>query len=364
VQDLPVGTVTFVFTDIEGSTRLLKELAGRYKEVLARHRELVREALERHGGREIDTQGEGFFLVFHRAKDAVAAAVTIQRAHGEEDWPQGADVRVRIGVHTSEPELADASYVGLGVHRAARIGAVGHGGQVLVSRSTAGLVDEEESPEVEVRDLGEHELKGFDRVERIYQVVAPGIATEFPPLLTLTGIARAAEAALPTGTITFFVTDVVGSTRLIAEAGPEEAVAIVEDYERILREAVEQAEGRIFEIAGDSIITTFTRPNDAVRAAVGAMSALARNWRGADRVQVRAGVHTGETASRGARYVGLALPRTFRVCAAAAAGQALVSETTESLLDSSLLTSVTIREVGVRDLDDFDRPIRLYELVV
>ena len=168
--------------------------------------------LEQNRGREMDTQGEGFFLAFGRAKDAVAAAVTIQRAHDDEAWPEGADVRVRIGMHTSEPELSNDRYVGLGVHRAARICAVGHGGQVLASRSTAGLVDEEEHPGIEFRDLGEHQLKDLDRSERIYQLVAGGLPADFPPLQVADGDRpRSAEAALPSGTVTFLVTDIVGS---------------------------------------------------------------------------------------------------------------------------------------------------------
>ncbi len=297
MSELPVGTVTFVFTDIEGSTRLLKRLGSDYSGLLSRHRELVRRALEQNRGREMDTQGEGFFLAFGRAKDAVAAAVAIQRSHDGEAWPEGADVRVRIGMHTSEPELSNDRYIGLGVHRAARICAVGHGGQVLASRSTAGLVDEEESPGIEFRDLGEHQLKDLDRNERIYQLVAAGLAVEFPPLRSLTEIGRSAEAALPSGTVTFLVTDIVGSTKLIREAGGETAGLVLEEYERILRDATEQAEGHVLEMAGDSLIAAFVRGSDALITAASAMAAFATtDWpeaqtpRGQDRPPHRRGV--------------------------------------------------------------------------
>ncbi len=322
MRELPVGTVTFVFTDVEGSTRLLKRLGTQYAGVLSRHRELVRIALEQNRGLEMDTQGEGFFLAFGRAKDAVAATVAIQRAHDDETWPEGADVRVRIGMHTSEPELSNDRYIGLGVHRAARICAVGHGGQVLASRSTAGLVDEEESPGIEFRDLGEHQLKDLDRSERIYQLVAPGLAIDFPPLRSLTEIGRSAEVALPSGTVTFLVTDIAGSTKLIREAGSETAGLVLEEYERILRDATEQAGGHVLEVAGDSLIAAFVRGRDALATAASAMAAFATtDWPEARRPGVKIGLHTGEASPTKARYVGLTLPRAFRVCGSASVGQ-------------------------------------------
>ena len=131
-RELPTGTVTFLFTDVEGSTRLLKQLGAEYGRVLARHHELVRDAIREHGGHEVDTQGEAFFVAFPRAKDAVASAIEMQRDHGNEPWPEGVEVRVRIGIHTAEPELTDSGYFGMSLHRAARLSAIGHGGQVLL----------------------------------------------------------------------------------------------------------------------------------------------------------------------------------------------------------------------------------------
>jgi class 3 adenylate cyclase len=365
MSELPVGTVTFVFTDIEGSTRLLKRLGTDYAGLLSRHRELVSSALEQNRGREMDTQGEGFFLAFGRAKDAVAAAVAIQHSHDGEAWPEGAAVCVRIGMHTSEPELSNNRYVGLGVHRAARICAVGHGGQVLASRSTAGLVDEEENPGIEFRDLGEHQLKDLDRSERIYQLVAAGLAVDFPPLRSLTEIARSAEAALPSGTVTFLVTDIAGLTKLVREAGGEIAGLVLEEYERILRDATEQAGGRVLEVAGDSFIAAFVRGRDALATAASATVAFAAtDWPEARRPAVKIGLHTGEASPTKARYIGLTLPRTFRVCDSASPGQVVLSESTESVLDSSVKDSFVIRDLGTHQLNDFDRPVRLYELVV
>jgi len=140
---LPEGTVTLLFTDIEGSTQLLKLLKERYADVLDDHNRLLRAAFDDAGGKEIDTQGDAFFVAFGRAQDGVAAAVGAQRSLAAHRWPDGADVRVRMGLHTGEPSVGGERYVGLGVHRAARICAAAHGGQVLVSAVTRDLVEDE-----------------------------------------------------------------------------------------------------------------------------------------------------------------------------------------------------------------------------
>jgi YVTN family beta-propeller protein len=194
--DLPSGTVTFLFTDIEGSTRLERELRERYSEVLAEHRRLLREAFERYGGREVDTQGDSFFVVFPRARDAVAAAVAAQRALVEHTWPDGLQVRVRIGMHTGEASLDDGRYVGLAVHRGARISAAGHGGQILLSSSTCDVVEDDLPAGQRLVDLGENRLKDLPRPERVFQLLADGLPTEFPPLKTVDEqeLAEAAQA--------------------------------------------------------------------------------------------------------------------------------------------------------------------------
>jgi YVTN family beta-propeller protein len=185
LTELPTGTVTFLFTDVEGSTRLLKQLRERYGDVRAEHERLLRVAFEANGGQEIDTQGDSFFVAFRRARDAVAAAVAAQRALAEHRWPQGVQVRLRMGIHTGEPFAAEGRYIGLGVHRAARISAAGHGGQVLVSNATRELIEDELPLDVRLRDLGEHRLKDIDRPERLFQLEIDGLPSEFPPLKTL-----------------------------------------------------------------------------------------------------------------------------------------------------------------------------------
>jgi YVTN family beta-propeller protein len=184
MPELPSGTVTFLFTDIEGSTRLLKALGDRYGEALAEHQAIVRQAVAEAGGHEIDTQGDAFFIAFRRAKDAVATALTSQSALSRHPWPDGESVRVRMGIHTAEPAVGEERYVGLGVHRAARICAAGHGGQILLSGATRELVEEELPPGVELLDLGEHRLKDLDRPEHIFQLVGNGLGAAFPPLKT------------------------------------------------------------------------------------------------------------------------------------------------------------------------------------
>jgi predicted ATPase len=168
-RELPTGTVTFLFTDIEGSTRLLQELGEAYAEVLAEHRRALRDAWTKHDGIEVDTQGDAFFVAFARASDAVAAAADAQLALA------AGPVRVRMGLHTGEPLRAEEGYVGFDVHRAARIAAAGHGGQVLLSQATADLAG------ADVRDLGLHRLKDLSAPERIFQLGT----NDFPPLKTL-----------------------------------------------------------------------------------------------------------------------------------------------------------------------------------
>jgi class 3 adenylate cyclase len=184
VHDATRATATFLFTDIEGSTQLLKSHRGEYASILADHRRLLGEAFSAHGGQEIDNQGDAFFVAFTRAKDAVLAAAACQRAVAEHSWQGGASLQVRMGIHTGEADLTVDRYVGLSVHRAARICAVGHGGQVLVSQTTANLLEDEEEdlPGIALRDLGEHRLKDISRPVRLYQLDIDGLRTAFPPL--------------------------------------------------------------------------------------------------------------------------------------------------------------------------------------
>jgi class 3 adenylate cyclase len=184
MRDLPRGTVTFLFTDVEGSTRLLKELRDGYADVLAKHQRILRDAFEAAEGQEIDTQGDSFFFAFPRAKDAVQAAVAGQRALTQHEWPPKAAVLVRMGLHTGEPTVGEERYTGMGVHKAARIASAAHGGQILLSNTTRGLVEDEMPAGVRLIDLGEHRLKDIDAPERIFQLNAQGLPHRFPHLRT------------------------------------------------------------------------------------------------------------------------------------------------------------------------------------
>src|SRR6266540_2128306 len=180
---VPTGTVTFLFTDIEGSTKLVQRLRDDYGALLEQHHRLVRGVFEEHAGEEIDNQGDAFFFAFRRARDAVRGAVEAQKALAGASWPQDATVRVRVGVHTGEPGLAETGYHGLDVVRAARISGAAHGGQILVSSATRDLVGAA-LEEVTFGDLGEHRLKDLEEPQRIFQVAAPGLEAHFPPLRT------------------------------------------------------------------------------------------------------------------------------------------------------------------------------------
>jgi class 3 adenylate cyclase/tetratricopeptide (TPR) repeat protein len=198
---LPGGAVTFLFSDIEGSTRLVKALRDRYPQVLAEHRELVRAAITDHAGYEVDTQGDAFFVAFAAAKQAVLCALQVQRALAAHQWPAGAAVRVRMGIHTGHAVPAEGAYTGLAVHRAARICAAACGGQVLVSQATQTIIedDEEEGLGFSLEDLGEHRLKDLDRPVRLFQLAAPGLGAWAGPVAgrQAAGLPRNGMAAAP-----------------------------------------------------------------------------------------------------------------------------------------------------------------------
>ena len=181
MTEVPTGTITLLFTDIEGSTRLLQRAGDAYADLLAEHRRLLGDVFGRHGGTVVDSEGDGFFVVFPAASDAAAAAAEAQRALAGHEWPPEHEIQVRIGLHTGEPRLVDRRYVGLDVHHAARVMAAGHGGQVLLSEATRALLDDS----VRVRDLGEHRLKDLSRAQRLYQLEVDSLQGEFPPLNTL-----------------------------------------------------------------------------------------------------------------------------------------------------------------------------------
>ena len=207
MTELPTGAVTLLFTDIEGSTRLLRSLEGQYGRMLSAQRAILRQAVSCHGGREFGTEGDASFVAFWSPRSALLAAAAAQTGLAGHAWPNGADVRVRMGVHTGTPTVVDGDYVGLDVHRVARICSAGHGGQVLVSDATRSLIGEGDMGELAFRDLGYHRLKDLDRPERLYQLAGPGLGEEFPPLRSL----------LPASNLPSIPTSFVGRKRELAD---------------------------------------------------------------------------------------------------------------------------------------------------
>jgi len=184
-QALPTGTVTFLFTDIEGSTKLLQALGDRYAALLADHCRIMRDAIAKGGGTEVNTEGDAFFAVFPSADRAVEATADMQRQLAAHAWPEGTTLRVRMGLHTGDGRLGGTDYVGLDVHRAARIAGAGNGGQVLISDATRALAEPDLPEGVRLRDLGAHRLKDLARPERIYQLEIAGLPSDFAPIRTL-----------------------------------------------------------------------------------------------------------------------------------------------------------------------------------
>ncbi|HEX2089086.1 MAG TPA: tetratricopeptide repeat protein [Actinomycetota bacterium] len=222
-MDLPTGIVTFLFTDIEGSTNLARTLGSRWPHVLEEHNAILRNAIRAHDGIDIRTEGDAFFAVFRSPGDAVRAAATAQRVLADREWPADGPIRVRMGMHTGEGRLAGDDYVGLDVHRAARIAAAGHGGQVLLSDAARVLVGDGLTDGLTLRDLGQHRLKDFDDPQHIYQLEIEGLEREFPPLKT-----RDMPTRLPVQLTSFIgrkrevhqVSELLERSRLVTLTGP------------------------------------------------------------------------------------------------------------------------------------------------
>jgi class 3 adenylate cyclase len=355
---LPRGTVTFLFSDIEDSSSLIRQLGDDgFAAARAEHHRLLRAAFEAHGGREIDTAGDGFFVAFYSACSAVSAAVSAQLALAHASWPANTQVRVRIGLHTAEPHLDAHGYVGLGVHRAARICNAARGGQILLSNATAGIIEDTAPPGVELLDLGEHRLKGMPHDQRLLQLIAPGLPAKFDPPRT------AETAAQRPGVGTFLASDLSGWRHVIRAVGDEASARLTADYHASVAATVDAHHGVVLERVADSTLAVFHDASDAVAAAARIRDGLADvAWPRDYEVNVSIVVHSGRWSGDPKRpAAGMALFRLSRLAHVAEPGQVLVSQTTLALLEGDR-NMPELRDLGEQKLPDFDSPMRIYQL--
>src|SRR5215208_2830868 len=354
-SELPRGTVTFLFTDIEGSTELVRRLGADFGRVRSEHRRLLREAFAQYGGHEIDTAGDGFFVVFERAGDAVAAAVAAQRALQHSQQQEDTALRVRMGLHSAEPYLDEDGYSGVGVNRAAPICAAGRGGQILVSNATAGIIEDLGIAGVELQDLGEYALKDLNRPQRLFQLVVEGLTSDFPALQSMDR-----DRARPR-ILTLLITDVRGWRRVLRELGDEKAAAVARSYQRLVAHAVEAEGGRALEVVGDSVVAAFELPRDAIRAAVAARSALQTEpWSPSeDAPGVAMAIHSGRIADPEGKHLGTVALHCSVLADQAEPWQILVSHATEALLAGES-PDVSLVDLGERALAGSERPVRVF----
>jgi class 3 adenylate cyclase len=356
----PTGTVTFLFSDIEDSTALVRRVGNEtFAAIRVEHRRLLRAAFSAHGGIEIDTAGDGFFVAFDSAREGVEAAIEGQRALAEFSWPEGAVVRVRMGLHTAEPHLGADGYVGVGVHRAARICDAGRGGQILVSNATAGIVEDAELPGVGIVDLGEHRLKGLLVEQRLFQLSAPGLQPTFGAPRTAD-----AEARQTPGAGTFLLADLTNWRNLIQAVGDDASAALLADYHTLATALVGEHEGTILELIGDTIVAVFRSASDAVRAAAALRAAVhGTNWPTGCDVSVSIVLHSGRWSGDPRQpRAGTAISRLFDLHRTGAGGRTLVSASTAALVEGDR-DIPSLRGLGEQVVPDLDAPVHLYELV-
>jgi len=356
---MPRGTVTFLATDLEESTQLVQRLGREYADLLGELRRLLRAAFAEHEGWEVDTQGDAFFVAFERVRDAVSAAAKAQRALAVHDWRWDPPPRIRMGLHTTEPHVWEEGYVGVGLTRANRICGVGHGGQVLLSRSTSGVLADEDVEGIGLLDLGEHRLKGLDRPERIFQLVIDGLQNDFRPLNTIEGAGTATE------TMTVLVTDLVGLGRHLREGTPERFRTLVADYHRTLEGVLRETGARAVTATGDSAIAVYRSARQAVVAAAALQRIVAAHaWPDGIAVAVKVGLDSGEIIITGHGPFGEGVNRCAVLCTSVRGGQVLISEATRSLLEGEDLGELDLVEVEPRQLAEGGRPLRVFELIV
>lgn len=355
MSELPSGTVTLLFTDVENSTELVKGLGERYAATLAEHRDLLRRAFEQNGGVEVDTQGDALFVAFATAPDGVRAAVAAQRALAAHEWHDGLEVRVRMGLHTCEPHPAEHGYVGVGVHRGARICTIAHGGQVLLSRSTAGIVDDFDLTGVSLLDLGDHRLKDIERPERIYQAAIDELPSAFPALRTIDQQVQLA------GTVAVVMAEGRRVLRLIHELPSEVVGALLQDYKRVFQDVFERQGGHEIEVYEDTAVASFPTAKEAAVAAVAAQHAAQQHrWPHGRELEISVGVHSG---TAGIGWIGPAIGMCAELCDVAEGGEIFLSQVAAGLLEEVDLGELSIKDIGNLTTRRGGELVRAYELV-
>ncbi len=351
LPELPDGTLTVLYTDIEDSTPLTVRLGARYTEVLTTHRALLRNVFAEYGGREVDTQGDSFFVVFARATQAVAAAVAIQRALAAEAWPEGGAVRVRIGIHTGEPIRTAGGYTGLDVIRGARTTEAGHGGQVLLSKSTGALVEGTLADGLSLRDLGAHRLKGLPRPEQILQLIIPGLPGDFPSLRSPDARKRSGSASGRVLTTVLFINMVGAGARIVA-LGDRGWLALQTQYKTLVHQEFARHGGEMMNVAGDEILGRFDGAAAAIRCACAIRGAMEERG-----IAVKIGLHAGEVEPDD--IGGIAVLTGVRIARIAEPGEILVSSTARDLVAGS---GILFRDRGTHVLDGLPGEWRLSAL--
>jgi class 3 adenylate cyclase len=356
---LPIGTVTFLFSDIEESTGLLRHVGDdTFASIRGIHRRLLREAVLAHEGTEIETTGDGFFIAFASARSAVRAAVG-RAAHSRRfEWPTEGHVRVRMGLHTAEPHLSEEGYVGVGVHRAARICEAARGGQILVSNATAGIIEDAELPEVELLDLGEHRLKGLPWSQRLFQLSVLTLPSKFDPPRTADLDARVPGSARSLPRMWR-----AGATSSACSV-MKNAAALLNRLPQIGCEGWSRAhDGTVVEEIGDNLWAVFRNARDAIQAA-----AIVRDsfsdfaWPSECDVALKIALHSGRWSGDAREPIGgTAFLRLHQLAEVVEPNQVLISQTTADLLQGDRGIPL-LRNRGDIELGDFDEPVRVYEL--
>ena len=316
MAELPPGTLTFLFSDVEGATRLLDQ-HPEASELLARHAALVRQTIEAHAGHLISAAGDTFAAAFTIAADGLAAALEAQRAQQREPRGETGQLKVRMALHTAAADPRGVDYYGGAVGRTARIAALAHGGQVLLSQATQELVKGSLPPGTRLRDLGEHRLRDLQRPERLFQLVVPDLLD---------------EAALDRVLATILFTDIVGSTATAVEVGDQRWRALLAGHHAQVRAHLRRFHGREIRTTGDGIFAAFDTPTRAIQCASAIGEAVQRLG-----LEIRAGVHTGECEPVGEGLEGVAVHAAARVADLAEGGEVLVSSTVKDLVAGSAL---------------------------